>query len=170
MVVVRRWWPDNAHSIHHFDAIDLVELQDTSVRSDQPQNGAGSGGKEVRRKYKRNYLELFVTYNVFEIIFSMANLLNKLRIDYSSLTMLHGMSQEPSQATIDMHGKLLEGFTEGVNKDYCIPHTERESLKVKTNRQLRLREFLVEHSKSASLVVMSLPMPRQVHFKNTYQI
>lgn len=92
----------------------------------------------------------------------MANLLNKLRIDYSSLTMLHGMSQNPSQSTIDMHSKMLDGFKEGVNKDYFIPDTERESLKEKTNRQLRLREFLTEHSKSASLIVMSLPMPRQV--------
>lgn len=93
----------------------------------------------------------------------MANLLSKLRIDYSSLTMLHGMSQKPSQATIDMHSKLLEGFKEGVNKPCSIPDTERVSLEEKTNRQLRLREFLVEHSKSASLIVMSLPMPRQVN-------
>lgn len=36
-----------------------------------------------------------------------------------------------------------------------------EALQDKTNRQLRLRELLLENSKDASLVVMSLPMPRK---------
>lgn len=94
--------------------------------------------------------------------YSMAHLLSKLRIDYSSLTMLHGMAQKPSQVTIDLHSKLVEGFKESHNPDYNIPDTELESLEEKTNRQLRLRELLVEHSMSASLIVMSLPMPRQV--------
>lgn len=92
----------------------------------------------------------------------MANLLSKLRIDYSSLTMLHGMSQKPSQASIDLHSKLLEGFKEGVNQECFVPDTERATLEEKTNRQLRLHELLVEHSTAASLIVMSLPMPRQV--------
>jgi len=31
----------------------------------------------------------------------------------------------------------------------------------KTNRQLRIHELVVKHSKDAALVVMSLPMPRK---------
>lgn len=34
-------------------------------------------------------------------------------------------------------------------------------MKDKTNRHLRLRELLLEHSDDASLVVMTLPMPRK---------
>lgn len=96
----------------------------------------------------------------------MANLLSKLRIDYSSLTMLQGMSQKPSADTIDFHARLLDGFREGdaganAAENCYVPDTELVQLEEKTNRQLRLRELLLEHSTDASLVVMSLPMPRQ---------
>lgn len=92
----------------------------------------------------------------------MANLLHKLRIDYSTLTMLQGMQNKPQQSTIDFHMQLLEGFREGQNDDCFVPDTELQTLEKKTHRQLRLRELLLEHSKDASLVVMSLPMPRKV--------
>lgn len=94
----------------------------------------------------------------------MANLLHKLRIDYSTLTMLQGMQDKPQQSTIDFHTKLLEGFREGQNAECFVPETELETLQKKTHRQLRLRELLLEHSQDASLVVMSLPMPRKVTF------
>lgn len=93
----------------------------------------------------------------------MAHLLSKLRIDYSSLTMLQGMNQKPAQATIDFHNKLLVGFQETMHNDCYVPQTEAETLQEKTYRQLRLRELLIEHSTTASLIVMSLPMPRQVN-------
>lgn len=35
------------------------------------------------------------------------------------------------------------------------------ALQDKTNRHLRLREFLLEHSAKSDLVVMTLPMPRK---------
>lgn len=92
----------------------------------------------------------------------MANLLTKLRIDYTSLIMLQGITDSPKEATIRTHAKLLDGFLEGQNSECFVSDAEREQLKEKTNRQLRLREMLHEHSKSASLIVMSLPMPRQV--------
>lgn len=99
---------------------------------------------------------------------SMANLLSKLRIDYSSLTMLQGMSQKPSAESLQFHANLLDGFREdtasssaGTDGECFVPDTELCTLEEKTNRQLRLRELLLEHSTNASLVVMSLPMPRQ---------
>lgn len=99
----------------------------------------------------------------------MAHLLSKLRIDYSSLTMLQGMNQKPAQATIDFHNKLLIGFQETIHNDCFVPQTEAETLQEKTYRQLRLRELLIEHSTTASLIVMSLPMPRQVSATKTKQ-
>lgn len=103
----------------------------------------------------------------------MAQLLSKLRIDYSSLTMLQGMSQKPSPESIEFHARLLDGFRESDQKsnvddisadadaDCYVSDTELATLEEKTNRQLRLRELLLEHSTAATLVVMSLPMPRQ---------
>lgn len=100
----------------------------------------------------------------------MANLLHKLRIDYSTLTMLQGMQDKPKQSTIDFHMQLLEGFREGQNDDCFVPDTELQTLEEKTHRQLRLRELLLEHSKDASFVVMSLPMPRKVTFANNFTL
>lgn len=91
----------------------------------------------------------------------MANLLAKLRIDYSSLIMLHEVKQRPRPETIELHKNLLDGFNEGQNSDCTVSDTEKATLEEKTNLQLRLRELLLEHSTEASLVVMSLPMPRQ---------
>ena len=91
----------------------------------------------------------------------MANLLSKLRIDYSSLTMLQGMINKPKPETIEMHNQLLRGFSEDENPECFVADTEKVTLEEKTMRQLRLRELLLEHSTSASLIVMSLPMPRQ---------
>jgi solute carrier family 12 (sodium/potassium/chloride transporter), member 2 len=93
----------------------------------------------------------------------MAKLLNKLRIDYSSLIMVQGISEQPEDSTIAMHNQLLEGFMEDERDDECsVLHTELAALQTKTYRQLRLRELLKEHSLQANMVIMSLPMPRQV--------
>lgn len=91
---------------------------------------------------------------------NMANLLMKLRIDYSSLTMLQGVTDPPRQETVDMHQRLLQNFTDNDGTEMPIGESERMALQEKTSRQLRLREMLLEHSNSANLIVMSMPMPR----------
>lgn len=88
----------------------------------------------------------------------MADLLAKLRIDYSSLIMLHEVKKRPLPETIEMHKQLLNGFSES---EIVITDNEKHILDEKTDLQLRLRELLLQHSTEASLVVMSLPMPRQ---------
>lgn len=98
----------------------------------------------------------------FSLPSSMANLLAKLRIDYASLTMLHGVTEMPMEETINLHSKVLDGFMEGQCDDCFVSDVEYKQLREKTYRQLRLREMLVQHSSDASLIVMSLPMPRQV--------
>lgn len=92
----------------------------------------------------------------------MVNLLSKLRINYSSLVLLQGVFDPPKEGTIRMHSKLLDGFLEGQNDQCFVSDVEREKLREKTYLHLRLREMLREHSQKASLIVMSLPMPRQV--------
>lgn len=95
------------------------------------------------------------------LFFSMANLLSKLRIDYSSLIMLQDVKQRPKPETIQLHKMLLDGFNEGQESECVVGEAEKSILEEKTNLQLRLRELLLKHSTQASLVVMSLPMPRQ---------
>lgn len=98
----------------------------------------------------------------------MANLLAKLRIDYQSLTMLQDITDKPREDTILLHNKILDGFMEGQNSEVFVSMHEYNQLLEKTNRQLRLREMLIEHSSDASLIVMSLPMPRQVNDGKTF--
>ena len=47
----------------------------------------------------------------------MASLLSKFRIDYASLTMVHDISDKPSDESIKFFDELLEGFREGQNKE-----------------------------------------------------
>ena len=100
----------------------------------------------------------------------MANLLSKLRIEYSSLTMLQGITDQPKDETIQMHNKILDGFMEGQNRESFVSTHEYKQLQEKTYRQLRLREMLIQHSSQASLIVMSLPMPRRVRLQLIYAI
>lgn len=98
----------------------------------------------------------------------MATLLKKLRLDYSSLIMLQGITNLPKEGTTKLHAKFLNGFLEGQNDQCYVSDDEQQRMKDKTNRQLRLREMLREHSKKANLIVMSLPMPRQVKISNSW--
>lgn len=82
--------------------------------------------------------------------------------------MLQGVSEKPKQSTISMFDQLLDGFCEGQNDECFVTNEELKDLKDKTNRHLKLREMLLAHSFDASLIIMSLPMPRKVktsHFK-----
>ncbi|XP_055375446.1 bumetanide-sensitive sodium-(potassium)-chloride cotransporter [Condylostylus longicornis] len=92
---------------------------------------------------------------------NMAALLSKFRINYSSLTMLQGVTDMPSPQTVKSHEKLLKGFQDRNYPECFISETEVEGLAEKTNRQLRIHELVVKHSKEAALIVMSLPMPRK---------
>ncbi len=91
----------------------------------------------------------------------MATLLRKLRIDYSSLVMLSGITDTPKKETSKFHAKILSNFTEDENNELYVSDEERSRMQAKTNRQLRLREMLRENSSTANLIVMSMPMPRQ---------
>lgn len=98
----------------------------------------------------------------------MATLLKKLRLDYSSLHMLSGITNPPKEGTTKFHSKILSGLNEGENAQCFVSDEERSRMQDKTNRQLRLREMLREHSKKANLIVMSMPMPRLVREEKFY--
>ncbi|KAK0180493.1 hypothetical protein PV327_006129 [Microctonus hyperodae] len=94
----------------------------------------------------------------------MAEIMAKVRIKYTSLKMVDDISTEPKQETREFFDKLImdlqKNNTSG-NPDCIITDLELQTLREKTNRQLRIRELLLENSSQSTLVVMSLPMPRK---------
>ncbi|KAH8407263.1 hypothetical protein KR222_011792 [Zaprionus bogoriensis] len=92
---------------------------------------------------------------------SMASLLTKFRIKYSELIMLKGVTDQPRHDTILKHKRLIEPFRRSSRNEFGITDEELHSMAEKTQRQLRIHELVVKHSSNASLVVMSLPMPRK---------
>ncbi|XP_074110124.1 sodium potassium chloride cotransporter isoform X1 [Cotesia typhae] len=94
----------------------------------------------------------------------MAEIMAKFRIKYTSLKIVDDISIPPKQETQDFFDKLITDFRrqdDNDTTDCVITDLELQTLKDKTNRQLRLRELLLENSSKSTLVVMSLPMPRK---------
>ncbi|XP_055845957.1 bumetanide-sensitive sodium-(potassium)-chloride cotransporter isoform X2 [Episyrphus balteatus] len=102
---------------------------------------------------------------------SMASLLSKFRIDYSDLQLIPDITKKPQESSTQFFNELIKDFvvsennvniTTPVNEDEALT-TEDDLLNVqdKTNRYLRLREYLLEKSVKSDLVVMTLPMPRK---------
>lgn len=95
----------------------------------------------------------------------MAKLLAKLRINFSSLIMITGVTDLPHDTTLSGHSKILEAYNSTTNHEGVVNPEEVIENQSKTNIHLRLRELLKTHSTEASLIVMSLPMPRDVSSK-----
>ncbi|XP_026493445.2 bumetanide-sensitive sodium-(potassium)-chloride cotransporter-like [Vanessa tameamea] len=87
-------------------------------------------------------------------------LLQKFRIEYSSLIMIQGINEPPLQASVEYFNQLIKKFRTDFGSDILISDAELERLSNKTNRHLRLRELLIEHSYMASFIVLTLPYPR----------
>nr|XP_014091112.1 bumetanide-sensitive sodium-(potassium)-chloride cotransporter [Bactrocera oleae] len=92
---------------------------------------------------------------------NMANLLKKFRIKFSELIMLKGLSTKPRMDTLVKHRQLIQSYCHNSVNEMRHLEEELHSLEEKTQRQLRIHELVVEHSSKATLVVMSLPMPRR---------
>ncbi|XP_078684128.1 solute carrier family 12 member 1-like isoform X5 [Branchiostoma floridae x Branchiostoma belcheri] len=104
----------------------------------------------------------------------MAALLSKFRIDVHDVYVLGDMNYKPREISksefenlidpwrlkehqfeSDEGRRLREQYPEKISDD------EYETVRDRVNRHLRLRELLQEHSKDASLIVITLPMPRR---------
>ncbi|XP_021955574.1 bumetanide-sensitive sodium-(potassium)-chloride cotransporter [Folsomia candida] len=98
---------------------------------------------------------------------SMAILLAKFRIDYSDLTVIPDITRRtdtnaPGRVLFDSLIKDFRGDPDDSdNPETVIGESELFSMKEKTNRHLRLRELLLEHSQNSNLIVMTLPIPRK---------
>lgn len=103
---------------------------------------------------------------------SMASLLSKFRIDYSDLTLIPDITKKPQETTTAFFNELIKDFAVSSDKDNgpsnvagddeaIITEDDLMAVQDKTNRYLRLREYLHEQSMKSDLVVMTLPMPRK---------
>ena len=78
----------------------------------------------------------------------MAHLLKEFRIDVSDVVEFEGISEKPTEDSINDFKNLAGHVLEG-------------EFKKKSLRHIRLGELLKEHSKDASLIVMTLPVPSE---------
>ncbi|XP_042861761.1 bumetanide-sensitive sodium-(potassium)-chloride cotransporter-like isoform X4 [Penaeus japonicus] len=99
---------------------------------------------------------------------SMANLLAKFRIDYSDVIVIPDVAKKAAESSRMEFDQLIEDFKaksnveiDKENEGLWISEAELLGQREKTNRHVRLRELLLENSREASLVVMTLPMPRK---------
>lgn len=97
---------------------------------------------------------------------SMASLLAKFRIDYSDLQLLPDITKKPQETTVQFFQELIKNHVKtdsnGDENDLnSITEADLIAVQDKTNRHLRLREYLLEKSSESDLVVMTLPMPRK---------
>ncbi|RXG73338.1 Solute carrier family 12 member 2 [Armadillidium vulgare] len=96
---------------------------------------------------------------------SMISLLAKFRIDVKDVIIISDLGKIASQTSRDEFEEMISKFRrrekEPGKEDLSISDEELSLLKEKTNRHLRLRELLLENSQNSSLIVMTLPLPRQ---------
>ncbi|XP_062870188.1 solute carrier family 12 member 2 isoform X2 [Trichomycterus rosablanca] len=105
---------------------------------------------------------------------SMATLLSKFRIDFSDITVLGDINTKPKSESVTDFAQLIEPYKlreddmeqEAADKlkadePWRITDNELELYKAKSNRQVRLNELLKEHSRTANLIVMSMPLARK---------
>uniref|UniRef100_A0A4W6G910 Solute carrier family 12 member 2 n=1 Tax=Lates calcarifer TaxID=8187 RepID=A0A4W6G910_LATCA len=105
---------------------------------------------------------------------AMATLLSKFRIDFSDITVLGDINTKPKKEHMVAFEEMIEPYRlkeddmeqEAAERlknsePWRITDNELELYRAKTNRQIRLNELLKEHSSTANLIVMSLPLARK---------
>ncbi|XP_069562016.1 solute carrier family 12 member 2-like [Brachyistius frenatus] len=105
---------------------------------------------------------------------AMATLLSRFRIDYSDIHVLGDINTKPKKHNKLSFKELIEPYRlkeddmeqEAAERlkaqePWRITDNELELYRAKTNRQIRLSELLKEHSNSAKLIVMSMPLARK---------
>uniref|UniRef100_A0A3Q3IPH6 Solute carrier family 12 member 2 n=1 Tax=Monopterus albus TaxID=43700 RepID=A0A3Q3IPH6_MONAL len=104
----------------------------------------------------------------------MATLLSRFRIDFSDIRVLGDINTKPKKHNKLSFKELIEPYRlkeddmeqEAAERlkaqePWRITDNELELYKAKTNRQIRLNELLKEHSSTAKLIVMSMPLARK---------
>uniref|UniRef100_A0A665VA36 Solute carrier family 12 member 9 n=1 Tax=Echeneis naucrates TaxID=173247 RepID=A0A665VA36_ECHNA len=104
----------------------------------------------------------------------MATLLSRFRIDFSDINVLGDINTKPKKHNKLSFKELIEPYRLKeddmeqeaaerlkASEPWRITDNELELYRAKTNRQIRLNELMKEHSSSAKLIVMSMPLARK---------
>ncbi|XP_026685693.1 bumetanide-sensitive sodium-(potassium)-chloride cotransporter [Diaphorina citri] len=83
---------------------------------------------------------------------NMADLLSKFRIKYSSLKMISDISKPVQPESEQLFDSLIHQYR---THNPATLDVDLDAIQGKTNRHLRLRELLLEHSNDATLVIIS---------------
>ncbi|XP_051973837.1 solute carrier family 12 member 2-like isoform X2 [Xyrauchen texanus] len=130
-----------------------------------------------KKKWKDCKIRVFIGGKINRIDHdrrAMATLLSKFRIDFSDITVLGDINTKPKSEDVTKFADMTEPYKlreddmeqEAAEKlkseePWRITDNELELYKAKSNRQIRLNELLKEHSSTANLIVMSMPLARK---------
>uniref|UniRef100_A0A670JPH1 Solute carrier family 12 member 2 n=2 Tax=Podarcis muralis TaxID=64176 RepID=A0A670JPH1_PODMU len=131
----------------------------------------------TKKKWKDCRIRVFIGGKINRIDHdrrAMATLLSKFRIDFSDIMVLGDINTKPKKENIAAFEEMIEPFrlheddkeqdvADKMKEDepWRITDNEIELYKTKSQRQIRLNELLKEHSSTANLIVMSLPVARK---------
>ncbi|KAM4861321.1 solute carrier family 12 member 2 isoform 1-T1 [Thomomys bottae] len=131
----------------------------------------------TKKKWKDCKIRVFIGGKINRIDHdrrAMATLLSKFRIDFSDIMVLGDINTKPKKENIVAFDEMIEPFrlheddkeqdiADKMKEDepWRITDNELELYKTKTYRQIRLNELLKEHSNTANIIVMSLPVARK---------
>ncbi|XP_012788503.2 solute carrier family 12 member 2 isoform X2 [Sorex araneus] len=131
----------------------------------------------TKKKWKDCKIRVFIGGKINRIDHdrrAMATLLSKFRIDFSDIMVLGDINTKPKKENIIAFDELIEPYrlheddkeqdiADKMKEDepWRITDNELELYKTKTYRQIRLNELLKEHSNTANIIVMSLPVARK---------
>uniref|UniRef100_A0A671SQP9 Solute carrier family 12 member 2-like n=1 Tax=Sinocyclocheilus anshuiensis TaxID=1608454 RepID=A0A671SQP9_9TELE len=130
-----------------------------------------------KKKWKDCKIRVFIGGKINRIDHdrrAMATLLSKFRIDFSDITVLGDINTKPKSEGLTEFAQMIEPYKlreddmeqEAAEKlkseePWRITDNELELYRAKSNRQIRLNELLKEHSSTANLIVMSMPLARK---------
>ncbi|XP_012931207.1 solute carrier family 12 member 2 isoform X2 [Heterocephalus glaber] len=131
----------------------------------------------TKKKWKESKIRVFIGGKINRIDHdrrAMATLLSKFRIDFSDIMVLGDINTKPKKENIVAFDEMIEPYrlheddkeqdiADKMKEDepWQITDNELELYKTKTYRQIRLNELLKEHSSTANIIVMSLPVARK---------
>ncbi|XP_040271914.1 solute carrier family 12 member 2 [Bufo bufo] len=131
----------------------------------------------TKKKWKDCKIRVFIGGKINRIDHdrrAMATLLSKFRIDFSDIMVLGDINTKPKKENVAAFEEMIEPFRlreDEMEQDVAdkmkeeepwrITDNELELYKTKTHRQIRLNELLKEHSSTANVIVMSLPVARK---------
>uniref|UniRef100_A0A8C5WE49 Solute carrier family 12 member 1 n=1 Tax=Leptobrachium leishanense TaxID=445787 RepID=A0A8C5WE49_9ANUR len=131
----------------------------------------------LRKKWKDCKLRIFIGGKVNRLEddkLMMATLLSKFRIKFADVYIVADINTKPSKESWKFFEEMIEPYrlhesskdvptAEKIRREnpWKITDSELETFKEKSYRQVRLNELLQENSRSANLIVLSLPVARK---------